>query len=389
MRVKDVWEILPLRAKIKLFWDRITLTKTTTVYFVFSVLHCVVQAQAFQINVQAADFLASITEQGNATDSDAFYVLGNDLRLCDNDGMVENNTLISTSAVVAMVVNETVDPSPAKTTSSISGTSTISVISSRPSSAPTTGITGMTVQSHPTTTTRIGSNSTNSPQSSHPSSTSISATTKQAKIVNRRIQSANFNLKRSFPSITVEINGTAQVVVNSLGWNDQSAILDRECLWALGWPVQILRNTKREDLAFIMFQIWVLGMSIVAILNESVPHTIASLLTHLVATGWAGFQIFNTTQFRSDFAAVATKGACHPINLLPTYWQSRSAAEIPSLLLNAVALLVSAFLSWGLGKAFGWQTFKRVGASLTISRVYKIVLTLSIVIQLSLFFIVT
>ena len=39
-------------------------------------------------------------------------------------------------------------------------------------------------------------------------------------------------------------------------------------------------------------------------------------------------------------------------------------------------------------QAFGWQTFKRVGASLTISRVYKIVLTLSIIIQLSLFFIV-
>lgn len=37
---------------------------------------------------------------------------------------------------------------------------------------------------------------------------------------------------------------------------------------------------------------------------------------------------------------------------------------------------------------FGWQTFKRVGASITISRVYKLVLVLSIVIQLSLFFMV-
>jgi len=37
---------------------------------------------------------------------------------------------------------------------------------------------------------------------------------------------------------------------------------------------------------------------------------------------------------------------------------------------------------------FGWQTFKRVGASRIISRVYKLVLVLSIVIQLSLFFMV-
>jgi hypothetical protein len=37
---------------------------------------------------------------------------------------------------------------------------------------------------------------------------------------------------------------------------------------------------------------------------------------------------------------------------------------------------------------YGWQTFKRVGASLTINRIYKIVLTLSITIQLSLFFMI-
>ena len=42
--------------------------------------------------------------------------------------------------------------------------------------------------------------------------------------------------------------------------------------------------------------------------------SIASLLTHLVATGWAGFQIYNTAQFRSDFADVTTNGACHPID---------------------------------------------------------------------------
>ena len=33
-----------------------------------------------------------------------------------------------------------------------------------------------------------------------------------------------------------------------------------------------VKNTKREDIVFICFQIWVLGMSIVALLNESIPH---------------------------------------------------------------------------------------------------------------------
>jgi hypothetical protein len=42
-----------------------------------------------------------------------------------------------------------------------------------------------------------------------------------------------------------------------------------------------------------------------------------------------------------------------------------------------------------LHQSFGWQTFKRVGASLTIRRIYRNVLMLSIVIQLSVFFMCT
>ena len=38
-------------------------------------------------------------------------------------------------------------------------------------------------------------------------------------------------------------------------------------------------------------------------------------------------------------------------------------------------------------QSFGWQTFKRVGASRVINRVYNLVLMLSIAIQLALFFV--
>lgn len=127
-------------------------------------------------------------------------------------------------------------------------------------------------------------------------------------------------------------------------------------------------------------------MSIVALLNESIPHIFASLLTHMLATGWATFQITHTATFRSEFNRVITKGACKHITLLPHYWEARGQAEIPSLVMHVVALLVSCFLTRRLIKLLGWQTFKRVGASLTINRLYKIVLILSIAIQLSLFF---
>ena len=102
-----------------------TLTKTTTVYFVFSILHCVIQvgfqAHAFQHNVRAAAFLASITKQGNAVNSKSFYIFQNDLRLCHFvsphsstlscrvlwDGMVGNTTSVPSSASEALVTSTT------------------------------------------------------------------------------------------------------------------------------------------------------------------------------------------------------------------------------------------------------------------------------------------
>lgn len=77
--------------------------------------------------------------------------------------------------------------------------------------------------------------------------------------------------------------------------------------------------------------------------------SLASLVTHMSATAWGGFQIQSTSNFRNDFQRLSTNGACK-INLLPQYWQARGDAEIPSLALNAAVLLVTAVLSWRLIK---------------------------------------
>lgn len=117
-------------------------------------------------------------------------------------------------------------------------------------------------------------------------------------------------------------------------------------------------NTKREDIVFIAFQFWVLGMSAVALLNESIPHIIASLLTHVLATGWSGFQISHTATFRRDFNHYITDGACAGVpSLLPNYWHQRANAEIPTLALNVAALLVSSVLTWKLVKVSGNQLY--------------------------------
>jgi len=183
-------------------------------------------------------------------------------------------------------------------------------------------------------------------------------------------------------------DGQVQINLNGFGHNNQNVTLDRTCLAVLNYPVGILANTKREEITFIVFQLWLLGMSVVAILNESIPHIFASLLTHMIGTACVTIQLVQTARFQADFSRLATNGACQPIDFLSPYWMTRRNAEIVSLALNGAALLISAFLTCRLTKLFGWQTFKRVGASLTINHIYTLVLMLSITIQLSLFFMV-
>lgn len=88
-------------------------------------------------------------------------------------------------------------------------------------------------------------------------------------------------------------------------------------------------------------------MSLVAVLNESIPHIFASLLTHILATAWSGFQINHTASFKQDFRDLISDGACQ-VNLLPDYWEGRAKAEYATLGLNIAALFGSAFLTWRL-----------------------------------------
>lgn len=111
-----------------------------------------------------------------------------------------------------------------------------------------------------------------------------------------------------------------------------------------------LHNTEREDIVFIAFQIWLLGVSVIALLHESIPHILVSLVTHVMATAWGGFQIAHTANFRKDFNQVIAQGACKGTVLLPNYWEARAKAEIPSLVFNTLALIVSGILTWRLMK---------------------------------------
>lgn len=143
-------------------------------------------------------------------------------------------------------------------------------------------------------------------------------------------------------------------------------------------------------------------MSCVAIFNESIPHIYATFITHLIAALWSAFQLWSTRNFRAEYSKLIMgvndpdgylgllggPGACDGQDLLPAYFKPRMDAEIATAVLNFISVFGSAYLAYKLIYVFGWSTFKHIGASVVINRIYKLALTLTILIQLALFYIV-
>ncbi|KAJ8084390.1 hypothetical protein PM082_003159 [Marasmius tenuissimus] len=436
MRVKQLWNYVPLPAKAKLVWERITFTRLTLAYFIFSLLHCFIQLglqiNAFSVNANAASFLTSIAEQAQALEKGVAALTGNEVKWCKeittdlstdqcdpiwpvrpHNSMMAQAAAVSTSLTftpapisTSATANSQSSPTTASTTASSASSEATST--SRAETSPTSTTAGSSSQQEQTTSSstssvalptlnngqrrpdddddenELESESEDESESSDSDDESESSDSDdEVANLGRAVGKRSLFKRHPWPGPRDQ---TVIVTLNGGGFNGQQEQLSMSCAWALNWPVSVLANTKREDVVFIAFQIWVLGMSIVAILNESIPHIAASLLTHVLATGWSGFQIAHTAKFRANYNQVVTTGACAGKNLLPNYWGARSIVEYIALSFNIIALLVSIYLTWKLIKLFGWQTFKRVGASLAINRMYKLVLVMSIVLQLSIFF---
>ncbi|KAG6908040.1 hypothetical protein DXG01_006402 [Tephrocybe rancida] len=122
---------------------------------------------------------------------------------------------------------------------------------------------------------------------------------------------------------------------------------DQQCVQTLVFSEQIMHNSKREDLTFVLLQFWLFAISLIAIMYDSVPHT---------------------------------------FHLLPQ--ATNLAKQIPNLLLSVTALLIACYLSLTLLRDYNAQSFKCVGAPEHINRINKFFMALLACLQLECFVLV-
>ncbi|KAG6908705.1 hypothetical protein DXG01_003638 [Tephrocybe rancida] len=127
------------------------------------------------------------------------------------------------------------------------------------------------------------------------------------------------------------------------------AISTVPCAQAMTWLDDVLQDEKREDIVTLFFNIWLLSLAIVTILNESLPHLGASLVGHTLGTAWAAFRIGSHERLQHRYEDIIVHNTCE-FDFLESWWDSRRAHTVPILVFNVVALVAMALLSWKLFK---------------------------------------
>ncbi|KAF9456389.1 hypothetical protein BDZ94DRAFT_1315202 [Collybia nuda] len=158
--------------------------------------------------------------------------------------------------------------------------------------------------------------------------------------------------------------------------------LSFQCTQILVHPQQIMRNSMREDATWILLQFWLLVISTMAILYDSVPHILTVLAARSLVTGWAMYAIWRTKYNEGIFEEmIYNSGTPCSINLFPDYFSTR----IPDLILNCTALFIACYLSWTLLQVYTAQSFKCVGAPERINRLNKFFMAVLACLQLEAF----
>ncbi|KZT52967.1 hypothetical protein CALCODRAFT_66638 [Calocera cornea HHB12733] len=391
---------------LRTFWTRITSSRLVTLFFLLSLSTSLVQTglqvRAFLVNRDAAALLDSIILTAGLPDNDVTQFNGTTLQICDGQPQVPGTCEVvwaSTGMVLGMGrggMNGTETAANMSSSSCVSTVTATVTVHVAPSAANVAASPMLTDYSAALNYTMAELSSALLPipsptATTPPTAASVSGAQGPGDYDRDFAKNYRAHWRRSQRRASISMPNSSSLVVSgaplvALSHPVSNATISVDCARVLIWPFQQLAQTKRRDAFFITFQLWVLGMSVYALYAESIPHLVAVFITQLYATGWTGFEVFQTASFKTSFIAITQNGACPGVDLLPNYWTARASVEIPTLVIHCVTLVLSVYLTWRLVKRFGWQTFKRIGASIQMHRYYRIVLLLSVSIQLATFF---
>lgn len=178
-------------------------------------------------------------------------------------------------------------------------------------------------------------------------------------------------------------NGTVDVSFDN--W-ETSRNLDEKCVRVLVYANEVLNTSKRENLVFVFLQVWLLVLSYIAVIYDSVPYMLAMIVSRILATAWSAFEIWQTLNIERQFGQLlfGQDSPCN-INIYPAYFSTRIGYEIFYLCLNTTALVFTSYFGLRLAQSYRVDTFSGLSPPRQIVRIYKFSTVAQACLHLSLF----
>ncbi|ODN89212.1 hypothetical protein L198_06535 [Cryptococcus wingfieldii CBS 7118] len=155
--------------------------------------------------------------------------------------------------------------------------------------------------------------------------------------------------------------------------------VSQQCAAGFAWSVNSLDNFVREEIVLACFFMWVLGLAVVAVLNESIPHLMALLFSLVLTIAWSANDLRLSFAFWRKFSEMVQNNCGDDSSFFPDYLAKRGHQRTDARAERLGVLETERQL----------RTFQRIGASSTMNKMYKLVLGLSIILQLDAFVLVT
>ncbi|KAH6911883.1 hypothetical protein BKA70DRAFT_1397995 [Coprinopsis sp. MPI-PUGE-AT-0042] len=165
--------------------------------------------------------------------------------------------------------------------------------------------------------------------------------------------------------------------------HDNTTSLNLQCVRGLVLPRQSLNSSRREDIALICLQFWLFAISVIAVVNDSVPHLLTVLVTRTFVTGWSAYAVWRSFRDQAMIQEIfMNPGTPCSLDLFSSYFNRRIPLQISDLVLSATGLVIFAFLTVMLLKAYSAESIRCVGAPDHINRINKYFLALLACLQL-------
>ncbi|WVQ77471.1 hypothetical protein IAR50_007157 [Cryptococcus sp. DSM 104548] len=202
---------------------------------------------------------------------------------------------------------------------------------------------------------------------------------------------ASVFIKSSSEGIEPVLNGDGKIIGANITGVDGAAdtFVSQQCVTGFAWSINSLDNFVREEIVLACFFMWVLGLAVIAVFNESIPHLVALLFSLVLTIAWSANDLRLSFAFWSHFSEAVRDDCGDDVLFFPDYLGKRVGFQGAALGINVLTLGLSGWRCWKLRDSFGWQTFQRIGASSNMNKMYRLVLGLSIVLQLDAFALVT